>query len=434
MQPSQRTVRNTSVKGLIACGVLLQIFMGLASAARANDGVPAGIAKIEKTHQQIKTIDLNDIQSGARLQDFCIRPDGSVVALVAGAPPIGDAGADDAEAGKTASASQVCILDSQGELQQKWSVNFVGQAIATGPDGSVYVGGNGRMARFDAQGKVLAEAAAPQTTVLADKDELQELAQEQLESEKASAAEQIKHFEEMLKNDKQLTELQKQVDKRLEAQDQAEAKQTSELDRKRKLVARLQINNLKTIYTQQLERLRKQQDRTIESVIASMTARLQQVNAITTSGDDVFIACPMSKGYGYAVWRTDQSFAEPKQIIKGLAGCCGQMDIQAAGGEIFVAENSRHRVVRYDRDGKEVGRFGKTDREGLGEGFGGCCNPMNLCFPAEGGLLASESNGVVKRFTLDGKYRRHGRRGECACRVQELSHWHLVRWGPRLLH
>jgi sugar lactone lactonase YvrE len=104
------------------------------------------------------------------------------------------------------------------------------------------------------------------------------------------------------------------------------------------------------------------------------------------------------------VWRTDKSFAGPKQIIKGLSGCCGQMDIQASGGEVFVAENSRHRVVRYDRDGAEVGRFGKTDREGVGEGFSGCCNPMNLCFTADGALLASESNGVVKRFTPDGKY------------------------------
>ena len=29
---------------------------------------------------------------------------------------------------------------------------------------------------------------------------------------------------------------------------------------------------------------------------------------------------------------------------------------------------------------------------------------MNLCFAADGGLLAAESNGVVKRFTVDGKY------------------------------
>lgn len=403
MQRSQPVVRNTSMTFILACGVLMLIVSGVLPAAWASDGVPAGISSIEKTHKQIKVIDLQNIQKGARLQDFCIRPDGSVVALVAGAPPIGDTGADEANASDPTSASQVCILDSQGELTQKWNVNFVGQAIATGADGSVYVGGNGRLARFDAEGKLLAEADAPQIALLADKAELQEQAQEQLESEKAAAEEQIKNFEQLLKDEKQLADQQKQIEKQLEAQQAAEDESASG-DKKRKVVARLRITNLKTIYTQQLERLRKQQDRTIESVIETMTARLKQVNAITTSGEDVFIACPMSKGYGYAVWRTDQSFANPKQIVKGLAGCCGQMDIQAAGGEVFVAENSRHRVVRYDREGKQVGRFGKTDREGLGEGFGGCCNPMNLCFPADGGLLASESNGVVKRFTLDGKY------------------------------
>jgi sugar lactone lactonase YvrE len=80
------------------------------------------------------------------------------------------------------------------------------------------------------------------------------------------------------------------------------------------------------------------------------------------------------------------------------------MDIQTANDHVYVAENSRHRVVRYDRDGKQLGTFGKTDREGVGAGFSGCCNPMNLCFAADGSLLVSESNGVVKRFTADGKY------------------------------
>ena len=120
----------------------------------------------------------------------------------------------------------------------------------------------------------------------------------------------------------------------------------------------------------------------------------------------------MSKGYGYAVWRTDQAFANPKQIVKGLSGCCGQMDIQAVGDDVFVAENSRHRIVRYNRDGEEVGKFGKTDREGLGEGFGGCCNPMNLCFTVDGGLLAAECGGA-------GQPQKHEQR-----RAQQRHHGH----------
>lgn len=80
------------------------------------------------------------------------------------------------------------------------------------------------------------------------------------------------------------------------------------------------------------------------------------------------------------------------------------MDVQCCDGELYVCENSRHRVIRFDRDGKEVAQFGKRDRTGEGENFGGCCNPMNLCFSKDGNLYVSESNGVVKHFTPSGKY------------------------------
>jgi sugar lactone lactonase YvrE len=405
MQRSQKTIWDMRFGRILAYGVLVLVCAGCWSSAPANDGVPAGVEKIKKTHKQVKAIDLRAIEKGARLQDFCVARDGTVVALVAGALPIGDAGPSDGKADNPASRSQVCILDADGKLVRKWDVSFLGQAIGAGPDGSVYVGGNARLARFDAQGKLLAEADAPQTAILADKDELREQAQEQLESEKAAAEQQIKNYEAILKDEKQLAEQQKQIEKQLEEQRAEEAKKDAKEKPEGKPAEQPRIEyDLKKIYTQQLDYLRKQKDQTVDQVITSITYRLKQINAITTSGSDVFVACPMSKGYGYAVWRTDQAFENPKQIVKDLSGCCGQMDIQAAGDLVFVAENSRHRVVRYSRDGAEVGSFGTTDREGLGAGFGGCCNPMNLCFTVDGGLLAAESNGVVKRFTPDGEY------------------------------
>jgi sugar lactone lactonase YvrE len=80
------------------------------------------------------------------------------------------------------------------------------------------------------------------------------------------------------------------------------------------------------------------------------------------------------------------------------------MDVQCQNGELYVCENSRHRVVRYDRDGKQIAQFGKRDREGEGENFGSCCNPMNLCFNKDGNLYVSESNGAVKHFTPKGEF------------------------------
>jgi hypothetical protein len=80
------------------------------------------------------------------------------------------------------------------------------------------------------------------------------------------------------------------------------------------------------------------------------------------------------------------------------------MDIQAYGGDLYVAENSRHRVCRFDREGKEVWTWGESDRNGK-EGFEGCCNPMNLRFTPNGDILTAESGvGVIKRFSPKGEY------------------------------
>jgi len=391
MRRSRGASCGLGVRQLLECGLLVLLCAGCEVTVAQHGDLPAGIEKIEKTHQQVKVLEPNGGDAKLRLQDFCVASDGSVIALMAGAAPIGDTGEETEQPVQASNQSQVCILDADGKVLRKWDLSFVGQTIATGADGSVFVGGNSHLAHFDPQGKLLAEADAPQMAALANKEELREQAEEQLESDKAQAEQMIKTFEDTLKDEKQLAELQKQIETQLT--EQAEGNSGIKYD-------------LKKIYTEQIESLRKQQTQSIEDVIASITAKLQQINAITTSGNDVFIACPMPKGYGFAVWRMDLAFANPKQIIKDLSGCCGQMDIQAHGDEVFVAENSKHRVGRYNREGAAISGFGfgHADREGLGAGFGGCCNPMNLCFTSDGGLLAAESNGVVKRFTLDGKY------------------------------
>jgi hypothetical protein len=133
--------------------------------------------------------------------------------------------------------------------------------------------------------------------------------------------------------------------------------------------------------------------------------RKMTVTSIAVSGNDVFLACPMAKANGYAVWRTDLQFGEPKKIVESLAGCCSQMDIKAKNGEVWVAHNAKHKVEHFDRDGKPLSSFGKTDRINP-DGFGGCCEPKNLRFSAEGDLFACESGPptCVKRFTTAGEF------------------------------
>jgi hypothetical protein len=366
--------------------------------ALANDGVPEGLKKVDKSHAQLSVVALRNAKTGGTLQDFCVNRDGLVLALISNSAAWGVPSAP------AVRESMVQVLDRDGKLLRDWKVDFAGQAINAAPDGSIYLGGNGHLARYDAEGKLLAEGDAPQLAVLSNEEELIESAKEQLEAENKSYAEQIKRYEEILGDPKKLEELETQYATMVEQQ---LAEQQKNLTDEQKEAAKKRPQpkiDVKKMYADQLKSMKARKERTVDDMVASIRSRLNTVNAISSGGDDVFIACAMSKGYAYAVWRTDREFKNAKQIITGLSGCCGQMDIQAVDDQVYVAENSRHRIVHYNRDGKKLGAFGKTDREGVGEGFGGCCNPMNLCFASDGGLLASESCGVVKRFSRDGKY------------------------------
>ncbi len=117
--------------------------------------------------------------------------------------------------------------------------------------------------------------------------------------------------------------------------------------------------------------------------------------------DDVFV-CSRS-GTSFSVFRLSKELTDCKEIVSGLRGCCGCQDIGTDGKDLFIVENARHHVMRCDRDGKKLSEFGKNDPGSL-EGYGGCCEPKNICFGPGGAIFTSESyNYRVKRWSPDGK-------------------------------
>jgi len=87
-----------------------------------------------------------------------------------------------------------------------------------------------------------------------------------------------------------------------------------------------------------------------------------------------------------------------------LRGCCQRLDLAAHDGSLYAAENARYRVVRFDAEGKSLSSWGSASRDTV-EGFGSCCNPMNLFFGPGGELYTAESGmGRIKRYTPDGKF------------------------------
>ncbi|MFL5327475.1 MAG: hypothetical protein ACJ8C4_01060 [Gemmataceae bacterium] len=321
------------------------------------------------THETTKTTSVKGETKGLKLQTLCSGSDGMVYALL-GSDRYGD----------KVSSGEVQVFDTAGEKIRGWKLNFQGQAINCAPNGTVYVAGDGKIAAFDAEGHIKSESDLPFVkTLLGDVDKIKKKAEEQRQSEIQSAEEQVKEFK------KEADEIRKKdEDKRTDTE-------KSQLKRN---------ESMAKVYEQMLERAKK---KSVDDMVGQTTSRLKAVNAVAATDKDLFVVSGEMKGYGYAVWRMDPSFDNAKQVMSGLRGCCGQMDIQCCDDCLVVAQNCDHNVGKYDREGKKISTFGKRAGRDDTDGFGSCCNPMNVRAGAEGRVYTAESEGIVRVFDKDGK-------------------------------
>ena len=347
---------------------------------------------------------------GCALQTIALLSDGRVAALVAQGryAPV--------EPGKAA-VSHIRVYDTNGSEVAAWQVEFTAQSLAAGPQGTLLVGGDGRIAKFGADGELLATLELPHLQALvADKDALRQRAEAQRKQQEESLADiESQLSEQRSELEEGLAELQKKDEADLTAAD-------------RRRIAR---------FEQQLEQLAAMSEQfqvpSVDEVIQQLMQRLRAINSISVTERDVFVVTGEAEGYGYAVWRLDHQFEESTKVLSELRGCCGQMDVYAHGDELFVAENTNHRVGRYSRDGELLGAIGQrsapqrtpvlkaiklksAEAESTTEageetaeaeetpGFGGCCNPMNVCVGPNGLVYTAESEGIIRSYTIDGEY------------------------------
>ena len=316
------------------------------------------------SHEQVAVIQVIDDEGKPfKLNNFCLNTDGNVLAACGGQWNKRVKG-DESGKFKVITVSEpaaICVLSPEGKLLKSWPLEFKPQAICVANNGEIFVGGAGRLAKLDQNGKVLAMAESPAVAV-------------------------------------EKTEPKKETD----GDKDTEKKKT---EKEETALTKVATSILRALGFRSKEWEEERAKEEAARVAAAMIRRAREVTGIAVTGDDLFVARPMVKSWGYAVWRTNRQFTEPKRIIKGLRGCCGQMDIQAKDGEVWVAHNARHRVERYDRDGKKLFSFGKRDRKEA-KGFGGCCEPKNLRFGAEGEVYTSESGPpvAIKRFTVEGDF------------------------------
>jgi hypothetical protein len=322
------------------------------------------------THEFKKAVALRGSDGAYGVQTFCIDGRGQLVALVA-QPRYYDASAKKG-------VCEIHVLSAEGERLHHWQVDFLAQSINTGPDGTIYVAGDGTIARYSADGKLLKELKLPHIAeILKDKEGIRKQGEEQSRAQRQG-----------------YESIRKQFTARIKAIESKPAAERSRMEERQLEQYRSSLQSLN----------RDSEQPNIDAVVKSIVSRLTIINSVAVSNKDIFIVCGETTGYGYALWRLDHDFGNATQVMKGMRGCCGQMDVQIQGAELLVAENCEHAFARYDRDGKKLGQWGKMSRSGDVKCFGGCCNPMNVRCGPNGDVLTAESEGLIKRFNSKGDF------------------------------
>lgn len=361
--------------------VVLAAIATSALGAVAGDAKPAPAKAGDKaaTHKLLKGVKVAG-KNGNTLQTLAVDGDGRVLALVA--PP---RGFSQTKAGVT---SEVHVLDPDGEAAGVWAVPFHANALNTAPDGTVYVAGDGKLAKFDKAGKALGGVVDLPfiADMVKDKNKLKAMAEKQMKAQKASFEGMVKQFKDRAA--------------KLEAKEKAAKEKGEELTKSEKT----QLTQSRQILDSYKDMDKYYADMTVDTVLDGILGRVKVISSVSVGAKDVFVVCGENEGYGFGLWRMDLDLKNAKKITGNISGCCGQMDVQCCGDDIVVAENTKHRFARYDRDGKELAAGGGRGAETNAANFGGCCNPMNVR-ACGGDVLTTESEGIVKRFGPAGEFK-----------------------------
>ena len=275
------------------------------------------------------------------------------------------------------------VYTGEGEMLHSFPLKFIPQALNFAPDGKLFVAGSGKIARMSAEGIIELEVDAPNIG-------------NQEEALAALKKENEKRLVELTKSSKaQLDRLEEQIAKLEIIPEDEDEKVKTRRERRLKLL---------NVSKKQFEEMATSAAQNAGIDQTGSLARWANATGLTATEDDVFVSCPMVTGFGYGIWRLDHNLENAKVIMDDVHGCCGQLDIQTDGENLLVAENTKFQVGFYDRDGKRLNGWGKRSRND-DEGFGSCCNPMNVRCCSNGDILTAESSiGHIKRFNQAGEY------------------------------
>ncbi len=135
-----------------------QVQLREAAARRAKD--PAW----KPTCQEVAKIQIGDPSRPGALRNYCLNRAGEILACFAPAkarvPGSENPDASAPEAPATAGGA-LRVYSPEGQLRHTWPLAIQPEAVAVAPDGTIYVGGSGKVLKLDPTGKVLASVPTP---------------------------------------------------------------------------------------------------------------------------------------------------------------------------------------------------------------------------------------------------------------------------------
>jgi hypothetical protein len=315
--------------------------------------------ELEHTHKQTRMFQPKQAGTSTKLNTFCLDDEGNILACTS-----------------STKKRLIEVYSPEFKLLREIELPFAATAINVAADGKIYAGGSGKIAVISSAGEILSQHVSPQIGDEATaKKRLEEIAKERTKLALEGYKKQIERIDVMIEKLKGEEELSKRDQKRLDT-----------------------YGRQKAIIQSNMEQYDKQAVIDPAAILAS--ARIRSI-AVTSKA--LFVCCNSLEGRGYEVWKCNLDVSEPVLLTSGLSGCCGQFDIQANEDYLFLAENTKFQVGLMDHDGKRISSFGKSNRMG-GDGFGSCCNPMNVRCCENGDILTAESSiGTIKRFNPAGE-------------------------------
>jgi hypothetical protein len=369
-----------SLRSLVACGLLVA-WSGLNPCGAVEASKDLAIA----SHKQVRVIQPSLDDSTVQLKTFAKSPSGELWLCC----ELRSTDSDNAE------NSPGCILvySVEGELLRSINLAFVPQAINFSKDEVPFVAGSGKVARLMKSGEIDLAIDAP--NILPDEELKEKLAAKNQET----IDRLVQSFETRVKRlETQIATLEEEL---ASIGDDEKDKRLKDRTETRLSILKSQFDSQKEIMGQQKEMY--QQMFSAESMIA----RIKLSTGIAVSDSEVFVSLPSTEGQGYAIYRMTHDLTDAAVVVDDLRGCCGQLDIQTDGTHLVVAENTSFKVRYFDREGTEVKSFGERSGSGASaiEGWGSCCNPMNVRCLDDGDVLVAESSiGHIKRYSPDGKF------------------------------